>query len=105
MKVAILPTNRKHVTGEVVKFSDTKNLPEKEKKMKRRIKKKLKIKDEDIGERRFLNVSLHDLYTPSNIICVIKLRRKRGRSTWHTWEKGGGRRSLWWRKLRETGKT
>jgi len=80
MKVEILPTNRKHVPVEVAKFSDTKNHSENEKKkMKRQIKKNVKIKDKDTSERRFLTVSLHDLYTPPNIIFVIELRRKKGR--------------------------
>jgi hypothetical protein len=88
MKVEILPPNRKPVTVEIVKFSDTKNHSEKEKKMKRRIKEKIKIKDKDKSDRSFPDVSLHDLYTPTNIIFVIELRRKRGRGTWYSWGRG-----------------
>ena len=96
LKVEILPTNRTHVPVEVVKFGDAENHSENEKKkMKGRIKKKIKIKDEDTFERRFPNVSLHDLYTPPNIIFIIKLRRKRGLGTWHRWGRGEERARFW----------
>jgi hypothetical protein len=75
----------------VVKFSDTTNHSENEKKkMKKRIKKKIKIRDKDTGDRRVLNVSFHDFTPPPppNILCVIELRGKRGRGTWLRWGSG-----------------
>ena len=60
--------------------------------MKTRIKKMIRIKEKDTGQRRFLIVSLHDLYTPPNITFVIKIRRNMGLGTWHKQRRGEERR-------------
>jgi hypothetical protein len=54
-------------------------------------------REEDGSWRKLHNDELHDLYSSSNIVRVIKSRRLDGMDMWHAWGRGGVLAGFWLR--------